>query len=123
MATPTLQGSAFRDSVSGMGSRRRFSPFMRSSWRILTVFAVAWWALALIERDAWMSVIFALPLLLLFIAFVWPTEWRYHHHNGYLLRQHRMDGTIETFTKDGWVMIEAPTEEAVTGHIPTAHHG
>ena len=101
---------------------RHFQRGARTVWRLLTALAVAWAVLGFIAASVYL-VAFVAPLVILWMAYVWPTEWHYHHHNGFLLRAHRFDGAIETFTAGGWVLVQRPSEEAVTGHIPSVMKG
>lgn len=42
-----------------------------------------------------------------FIAWVWPTGYKYEHHNGRLVRIDRMSGEPELLAGKGWVRLRS----------------
>lgn len=74
----------------------------------------------LIVRDWWlalapdlrvvlmqMAVLFGVPALLVlaFLAFAWPTCWRYENASSHLVRITRLTGTVSILTPQGWVRL------------------
>ena len=61
--------------------------------------------------------------LLWFLAYVWPTQYRYEQHRGSLVRIERSSGTTEILTPHGWSSrVELPACEArgdTTSHTTT----
>ena len=61
-------------------------------------------------RDLWLPrvrLLFLIALVFLFLLYVWPTFWRYDHHDGHLVRFDRLDGSlVEVLTPRGWVRFD-----------------
>ena len=62
------------------------------------------------------SLVFVLVVALAFLAFVWPTRWRYDHitvdKDTYLVRVERLTGHAEILVPEmGWTPAEQPWDE------------
>lgn len=76
----------------------------------VTSYAVRWWlTLAPDLRGALteLAVLVGVPalLVLVFLAVVWPTRWRYESVSGHLVRIARLTGTVYVLMPQGWVAL------------------
>jgi hypothetical protein len=51
---------------------------------------------------------FVLVLGFFFLSYVWPTQYRYDHSDGRLVRIDRSTGGVEALTSEGWRLLVPP---------------